>query len=55
LNARDDNKTDGLSREVLTYLDDFTRAINEHGAKILTLRETSRHFTKYELVRTLFS
>jgi hypothetical protein len=55
LNARDDTKTDGLSREVLTYLDDFTRTINEHAAKILILRETSSHFTKYELVRTLFS
>jgi hypothetical protein len=55
LNVRDDNKTDGLSREVLTYLDDFTRAVKEHGAKILILRETSRHFTKHELVRTFFS
>jgi hypothetical protein len=52
LNERDDNKTDGLSREILTYLDEFTRTVNEHGANIL--RGTSRHFTQDVLVRTLF-
>ena len=48
-NARDDNKMDSPSREVLTYLDDFNKTVNEHGASIL--RETPRHFTQDVLVR----
>jgi hypothetical protein len=53
LNAQDDNKTDGLSREIFIYLDEFMRTINEHGANLL--RETSGHFTQELLVRMLFT
>ena len=51
LNARDDNKTDGLSCQILIHLDEFTRTINEHGANLL--RESSGHFTQDLLVRIL--
>jgi hypothetical protein len=53
LNARDDTKMDSPSREVLTYLEEFTKTINEHGANIP--REISKHFAQDILVRMLCS
>ena len=52
-NSCDDNETDGPSRAILTYMNLFTRAANQHGANLLG--DPPKHFTQELAVRALFA
>lgn len=51
-NVLDDNRTDSLSNTILDRLDEFIRAINQHGANLL--RDIPKHFSQELSVSALF-
>lgn len=53
LNVQDNTRTDAQSNPILTCMDEFTRAANQHGVKIL--RDTPKHFTQELSVRVLLT
>jgi hypothetical protein len=52
LNTRDDNRTDGPSRAILTSIHEFTGATKKHGVNLLG--DSPKHLTQESSVRALF-